>query len=50
MREVALWMGRIDGIRKAFDERLPQRYRAPSEEVWRQINRGHVARLTAAAE
>jgi uncharacterized protein YdeI (YjbR/CyaY-like superfamily) len=48
--DVALCWGWIDGIRKAFDERsFLQRYtprRARS--VWSQINRGHVARLTAA--
>jgi uncharacterized protein YdeI (YjbR/CyaY-like superfamily) len=48
--DVALCWGWIDGIRKAFDERsFLQRYtprRARS--VWSQINREHVARLTAA--
>jgi uncharacterized protein YdeI (YjbR/CyaY-like superfamily) len=48
--DVALCWGWIDGIRKAFDERsFLQRYtprRARS--IWSQINRGHVARLTAA--
>jgi uncharacterized protein YdeI (YjbR/CyaY-like superfamily) len=48
--DVALCWGWIDGIRKAFDERsFLQRYtprRAKS--VWSQINREHVARLTAA--
>lgn len=48
--EVALCWGWIDGIRKALDERsFLQRYtprRARS--VWSQINRDHVARLTAA--
>jgi uncharacterized protein YdeI (YjbR/CyaY-like superfamily) len=47
---VALCWGWIDGIRKAFDDRsFLQRYtprRARS--VWSQINRDHVARLTAA--
>jgi uncharacterized protein YdeI (YjbR/CyaY-like superfamily) len=47
--DVALCWGWIDGIRKAFDERsFLQRYsprRARS--VWSQINREHVARLTA---
>ena len=48
--DVALCWGWIDGIRKAFDERsflqrfTPRRARS----VWSQINRGHVARLTAA--
>ncbi len=48
--DVALCWGWIDGIRKAFDERsFLQRYtpRQPRS-VWSQINRGHVARLTAA--
>jgi uncharacterized protein YdeI (YjbR/CyaY-like superfamily) len=48
--DVALCWGWIDGIRKAFDERsFLQRYtprRAKS--VWSQINREHIARLTAA--
>ena len=48
--DVALCWGWIDGIRKAFDEQsFLQRYtprRARS--IWSQINRGHVARLTAA--
>jgi uncharacterized protein YdeI (YjbR/CyaY-like superfamily) len=48
--DVALCWGWIDGIRKAFDERsFLQRYtprRARS--VWSQINRKHIARLTAA--
>ena len=48
--DVALCWGWIDGIRKALDERsFLQRYtprRARS--VWSQINREHIARLTAA--
>ena len=48
--DVALCWGWIDGIRKTFDERAYlQRYtprRAKS--VWSQINREHIARLTAA--
>jgi len=48
--DVALCWGWIDGIRKAFDERsFLQRYtprRARS--IWSQINREHIARLTAA--
>ena len=48
--DVALCWGWIDGIRKALDERsFLQRFtprRAKS--VWSQINREHVARLTAA--
>jgi uncharacterized protein YdeI (YjbR/CyaY-like superfamily) len=48
--DVALCWGWIDGIRKAFDEHSflqrfsPRRARS----VWSQINRDHVARLTAA--
>jgi uncharacterized protein YdeI (YjbR/CyaY-like superfamily) len=48
--DVALCWGWIDGIRKAFDERsFLQRFspRKPRS-VWSQINRDHVARLTAA--
>ena len=48
--DVALCWGWIDGIRKTFDENsFLQRYtprRAKS--IWSQINRDHVARLTAA--
>jgi uncharacterized protein YdeI (YjbR/CyaY-like superfamily) len=48
--DVALCWGWIDGLRKAFDDRsFLQRFtprRAKS--VWSQINRDHVARLTAA--
>jgi uncharacterized protein YdeI (YjbR/CyaY-like superfamily) len=47
--DVALCWGWIDGIRKAYDDRsFLQRYtpRKPKS-VWSQINRGHVARLTA---
>jgi uncharacterized protein YdeI (YjbR/CyaY-like superfamily) len=48
--DVALCWGWIDGVRKSFDERsFLQRYtprRARS--IWSQINRDHVARLTAA--
>ena len=48
--DVALSWGWIDAIRKSFDERsFLQRYtprRARS--IWSQINRDHVARLTAA--
>jgi uncharacterized protein YdeI (YjbR/CyaY-like superfamily) len=49
--DVALCWGWIDGIRKAFDEEsFLQRYspRRPKS-IWSQINREHVARLTAAA-
>jgi uncharacterized protein YdeI (YjbR/CyaY-like superfamily) len=48
--DVVLCWGWIDGIRKSFDDRsFLQRYtprRARS--VWSQINRDHIARLTAA--
>lgn len=48
--DTALCWGWIDGLRKAFDDRaFLQRYtprRAKS--IWSQINREHVARLTAA--
>ena len=47
--DVALCWGWIDGVRKSFDERsFLQRYtprRARS--LWSQVNRDHVARLTA---
>ncbi len=48
--DVALCWGWIDGIRKSFDERsFLQRFtpRKPKS-VWSQINREHIARLTAA--
>ena len=48
--DVALCWGWIDGIRKALDEQsFLQRYspRRPRS-IWSQINRDHVARLTAA--
>jgi uncharacterized protein YdeI (YjbR/CyaY-like superfamily) len=48
--DVALCWGWIDGIRKSFDQRsFLQRYtpRRPRS-IWSQINRDHVARLTAA--
>jgi uncharacterized protein YdeI (YjbR/CyaY-like superfamily) len=48
--DVALCWGWIDGIRKSLDERsFLQRYtpRRPRS-IWSQINREHVARLTAA--
>jgi len=48
--DVALCWGWIDGIRKAFDDRaFLQRFtpRKPRS-IWSQINRDHVARLTAA--
>jgi uncharacterized protein YdeI (YjbR/CyaY-like superfamily) len=48
--DVALCWGWIDGIRKSFDERsFLQRFtprRAKS--IWSQVNRDHIARLTAA--
>lgn len=48
--DVALSWGWIDGIRKALDEHsFLQRYTPrKSRSVWSQINREHVARLTAA--
>jgi uncharacterized protein YdeI (YjbR/CyaY-like superfamily) len=48
--DVALCWGWIDGIRKSFDERsFLQRYTPRrAQSVWSQINRDHVARLTAA--
>jgi uncharacterized protein YdeI (YjbR/CyaY-like superfamily) len=48
--DVALCWGWIDGIRKAFDEvSFLQRYTPrKARSVWSQINRDHVARLTAA--
>ena len=48
--DVALCWGWIDGIRKAFDNcSFLQRYSPrTARSVWSQINRDHVARLTAA--
>ena len=48
--DVALCWGWIDGIRKTFDERsFLQRFTPrKAKSVWSQINREHVARLTAA--
>jgi uncharacterized protein YdeI (YjbR/CyaY-like superfamily) len=48
--DIALCWGWIDGIRKGFDdESFLQRYTPRrSRSIWSQINRGHVARLTAA--
>ncbi len=48
--DVALCWGWIDGIRKSFDERsFLQRFTPRrSRSMWSQINRDHVARLTAA--
>ena len=48
--DVALCWGWIDGIRKSFDERsFLQRFTPrKAKSVWSEINRGHVARLTAA--
>ena len=48
--DVVLCWGWIDGIRKAFDERsFLQRYSPRgARSAWSQINRDHVARLTAA--
>jgi uncharacterized protein YdeI (YjbR/CyaY-like superfamily) len=48
--DVALCWGWIDGIRKSFDQAsFLQRYTPRREKsIWSQINRDHVARLTAA--
>jgi uncharacterized protein YdeI (YjbR/CyaY-like superfamily) len=48
--DVVLCWGWIDGIRKSFDEAsFLQRYTPRREKsIWSQINRDHVARLTAA--
>ena len=48
--DVALCWGWIDGIRKSFDEEsFLQRYTPRrGRSIWSQINRDHVARLTAA--
>jgi uncharacterized protein YdeI (YjbR/CyaY-like superfamily) len=48
--DVALCWGWIDGIRKGFDDRsFLQRFTPrKASSVWSQINRDHVARLTAA--
>ena len=48
--DVALCWGWIDGIRKGFDEQsFLQRYTPrTARSLWSQINRDHVARLTAA--
>ena len=48
--DVALCWGWIDGIRKAFDDRsFLQRFTPrKAKSIWSQINRDHVARLTAA--
>jgi uncharacterized protein YdeI (YjbR/CyaY-like superfamily) len=49
--DVALCWGWIDGIRKAFDEHsFLQRFTPrKANSVWSQINKEHIARLTAAA-
>jgi uncharacterized protein YdeI (YjbR/CyaY-like superfamily) len=48
--DVALCWGWIDGIRKAFDDRAFLQRFTPrrAKSIWSQINRDHVARLTAA--
>ena len=48
--DVALCWGWIDGIRKSFDEQsFLQRYTPRrSRSIWSQVNRDHIARLTAA--
>ena len=47
--DVALCWGWIDGIRKAFDERsFLQRFTPrKARSIWSQVNRDHIARLTA---
>ena len=48
--EVALCWGWIDGIRKSFDERSFLQRITPRrpKSIWSQVNRDHIARLTAA--
>ena len=48
--DVALCWGWIDGLKKSFDERsFIQRFTPRrSKSIWSQINRDHIARLTAA--
>ena len=48
--DVALCWGWIDGIRKTFDDRsFLQRFTPrKAKSIWSQVNRDHVARLTAA--
>ena len=48
--DVALCWGWIDGLKKSFDERsFLQRFTPrKSKSMWSQVNRGHIARLTAA--
>jgi uncharacterized protein YdeI (YjbR/CyaY-like superfamily) len=48
--DVALCWGWIDAIRKSFDDRsFLQRFTPrQSRSIWSQVNKGHVARLTAA--
>lgn len=48
--DVALCWGWIDGIRKSFDDNsFLQRYTPrKAKSIWSQINRDHIARLTAA--
>ncbi len=48
--DVALCWGWIDGLRKSFDERsFLQRFTPrQARSIWSQVNREHVARLTAA--
>lgn len=48
--DVALCWGWIDGIRKSFDDRsFLQRFTPrKARSIWSQINRDHIARLTAA--
>ena len=48
--DVALYWGWIDGLTKSFDEHsFLQRFTPrTARSIWSQVNRGHVARLTAA--
>ncbi len=48
--DVALCWGWIDGIRKSFDaQSFLQRFTPrKAKSIWSQVNRGHIARLTAA--
>ncbi len=50
--DVALCWGWIDGLKKSFDERsFLQRFTPRKlKSIWSQVNRGHVARLTAAGQ
>ena len=47
--DVALCWGWIDGLKKSFDEQsFLQRFTPrKAKSIWSQVNRGHIARLTA---